>query len=249
MFKGKARQYHMQYFGDECERGWVSSSSIMEFKGKKAYDDHVKEVFENAKKSERQRLEKLYKTYPGRLKAWNIAIKEAEDALLLSKNERKQKYIFDYEQPKPVASELPVEVTDTIPINGDADKDTEKVEDKVKKRVSLPEKRSSLPGKEKNKEGKVQKRKLSLDVTTAPKSKKMKVLKEETSVSKVDSPKSSQTEGCFEVFCQKNRDSMKEEHPTFTDDKLNDLMKQQWCMMSQKQKSRYKSKFASDEPG
>ncbi|CAG2185920.1 Histone-lysine N-methyltransferase, H3 lysine-36 and H4 lysine-20 specific,Histone-lysine N-methyltransferase NSD2,Histone-lysine N-methyltransferase NSD3 [Mytilus edulis] len=85
--QGKSRMYHMQYFGDECERGWVYSSSVMEFKGKKDYDEH------------------------------------------------------------------------------------------------------------------------------------------------------------------KNKDTMMEEHPGFTEEMLADLMKQQWCMMSQKQKARYKSKFASDEPG
>ncbi|CAG2185917.1 unnamed protein product [Mytilus edulis] len=119
----KSRMYHMQYFGDECERGWVYSSSVMEFKGKKDYDEHVKQAFDNAKKSDRPRLEKLYKTYPGRLKAWNIAILEAESALPLSRNERKQKYIFDYEQPKPV-DVAPV-ATEVTPLNGDVESSSE----------------------------------------------------------------------------------------------------------------------------
>ncbi|XP_071166810.1 histone-lysine N-methyltransferase NSD2-like isoform X1 [Mytilus edulis] len=240
--QGKSRMYHMQYFGDECERGWVYSSSVMEFKGKKDYDEHVKQAFDNAKKSDRPRLEKLYKTYPGRLKAWNIAILEAESALPLSRNERKQKYIFDYEQPKPV-DVAPV-ATEVTPLNGDVESSSEQ------KKSDKSKKRTSLPVKEKTKDSKVQKRKLSLDVDSPniPKAKKIKVSKEETPV-KSETPKVQQIEGCFEVFCQKNKDTMMEEHPGFTEEMLADLMKQQWCMMSQKQKARYKSKFASDEPG
>jgi hypothetical protein len=91
---------------------------------------------------------------------------------------------------------------------------------------------------------------LSLDVnspSTAPKPKKIKTGKDETPVKdKVDTPKAHQSEGCFDVFCQKNRETMMEEHPEFTEEMLADLMKQQWCMMSQKQKARYKSKFTSE---
>lgn len=234
---GKSRQYHMQYFGDECERGWAFTSSVMEFKGKKAYDEHVKHAFDNAKKSDKPKLEKLYRTYPGRLKAWNIAIKEAESALQLSRNERKQKYIFDYEQPKTV----PVP-----PANGDIETVTEQKEEESTK----VKKRSSMAGKEKPKDSKVSKRKLSLDVnspSTAPKPKKLKTGKDETpGKDKVDTPKTHLSEGCFDVFCQKNRETMMEEHPEFTEEMLADLMKQQWCMMSQKQKARYKSKFTSE---
>lgn len=241
--QGKSRMYHMQYFGDECERGWVYSSSIMEFKGKKAYDDHVKQAFDNAKKSDKPRLEKLYRTYPGRLKAWHIAIKEAESALELSRNERKQKYIFDYEQqPKPNAA--PVQ-----PVNGDTEEEAENKEDESSK----TKKRTSIAGKEKPKEAKISKRKLSLDVSSPsdPQPKKLKVTKDETPGKdiKVETSKVSSADGNFEVYCQKNIDTIKEEHPTFSDEMLTDLMKQQWCMMSQKQKARYKSKFSSEQEG
>ena len=55
-------------------------------------------------------------------------------------------------------------------------------------------------------------------------------------------------EASFDVFCQKERDNVLNEHPDFNDEALLDFCRQQWCMMSKKQKARYKSKY-SEESG
>lgn len=57
------------------------------------------------------------------------------------------------------------------------------------------------------------------------------------------SHKDKKSEGSFEVFCRKHRDSMMADHPEFDEATLNECLQQQWLMMSQKQKSRYKSKL------
>ena len=147
--------YHLQYFGDTCERGWVYSASTMEFKGKEAFDEHVKKVFEGARKSEKSKLEKLYKIYPGRMESLNIAIKDAESALGLTRKDRIKEYTVDYQQ---------LSVTSEEKSNG-----------KVKKRASLA-------GRGIMKHSKGTKRKLSLDVdsvTSGTKAKKAKVLTRE----------------------------------------------------------------------
>lgn len=143
--------YHMQYFGDTCERGWVFSSSTMEFKGKKAFDEHVKEVFKGARKSEKSKLEKLYKIYPGRMESLNIAIKQAGSALDLARKDRIKEYAFDYQQ---------LNVTSEEKSNG-----------KVKKRASLA-------GQSIMKASKDTKRKLSLNIVdsvSGTKAKKAKI--------------------------------------------------------------------------
>ena len=141
----------MQYFGDTCETGWVYSSSTMEFKGKRAFDEHVKEVFEGARKSEKSKLEKLYKIYPGRMESLNIAIKQAGSALDLARKDRIKEYAFDYQQ---------LNVTSEEKSNG-----------KVKKRASLA-------GQSIMKASKDTKRKLSLNIVdsvSGTKAKKAKI--------------------------------------------------------------------------
>ena len=109
--------YHVHYLGDVDERGWVSN--IMKFNGKKAYDEHVKKLFDNAKdkKAERQRLEKSFKSYPNRQVAWELAIAVAEEALFMTEEERKIKYAYVYEEilpPVPIVTE-----TALVSINGE----------------------------------------------------------------------------------------------------------------------------------
>lgn len=141
----------MQYFGNSCERSWVYSSSSMEFRGKEAFDEHVKKVFEGARKYEKSKLEKLYKIYPGRMESLNIAIEEAESALDLTRQDRIKEYTVDYQQLS-VMSEGKSNV-------------------KAKKRVSL-----AGQGIMKDSKGTKRKLSLSVDSVTGTKAKKAKVL-------------------------------------------------------------------------
>lgn len=78
--QGKSRLYHMNYYGETCETGWVFSSSIMKFEGKTAFDEFVSDQVQFARKAEKVKLEKLYKVPGSRLHALKIAIQEAEAA-------------------------------------------------------------------------------------------------------------------------------------------------------------------------
>lgn len=81
-----------------------------------------------------------------------------------------------------------------------------------------------------------------------PKSKKQRV---ESSSSPLKSPRGrppgSGSEGSFTVYCQKHREKVLEEHPEFTEEMLEDFLKQLWCRLSQKQKLRYRSKFSASQ--
>ncbi|XP_060071280.1 histone-lysine N-methyltransferase NSD2-like [Ylistrum balloti] len=219
-FNKRVRLYHVQYFGHEEERGWLFSSSIMEFQGRKQYEDHKSELLKNAKKQGKQRLEKLYKVSNSRAAAWNIAIKEAEEALPMSRNERKQHYTYVYaskDSEDSKASDKTVSKSDTK-TEADIVKDTRK-----------------------------RKRKSDKDESGATATAKRKKLETANSSEPVVSPRQGSGDGSFDVFCQKHRDSAKEEHPDLDETALVAYLKQQWCMMSKKQKARYRSKFTSDQ--
>lgn len=219
-FNKRVRLYHVQYFGQEEERGWLFSSRIMEFQGRKQYEDHKAELFKNANKSEKGKLEKLYKVGNSRVAAWNIAIKEAEGALPMSRNERKQHFTYIYESKDSGESKKAID-------NDDASTDI-----KTEETDSLKDTRK-------------RKRKVEKDepVNTA----KRKRVETASVGEPLISPRQASVDGSFDVFFQHHKDSAKEEHPDLDDTALMSYLKQQWCMMSKKQKARYRSKFTSDQ--
>ncbi|XP_052095945.1 uncharacterized protein LOC127731114 [Mytilus californianus] len=89
--------YHVQYFGDACETGWVYGSSTMKFEGKRAFEEYVMETLQCARKSEKSKLDKLYKIPSCRAVSLNIAIEEGESSLQLGREARSQEYAFNYE--------------------------------------------------------------------------------------------------------------------------------------------------------
>ncbi|XP_076095050.1 uncharacterized protein LOC143065391 isoform X2 [Mytilus galloprovincialis] len=95
--QGRSRMYHVQYFGDTCETGWVYGSSTMKFDGKRAFEEYVMETLQCARKSEKSKLEKLYKVPSCRAVSLNIAIEEGETSLQLDRPARSQEYAFNYE--------------------------------------------------------------------------------------------------------------------------------------------------------
>lgn len=219
-------------------------NNLLEFQGKEKFEEHVQSVFASAKTpKESKRLKEWYGVKPNRAKAVNVGIAQAESALPLTRQERKAKFTFVYKLPK--------------------GKLTESVSEKLKE---LDEDLKIIQGADGNKsvssESKPGKKRKIDEIATPSKTprstakrRKIETPKEET---KTDSPvkvgkKSSGssrtvsgTEGSFEVFCQKERENVLVEHPEFTDDVLLDYCRQQWCMMSKKQKARYKSKYTED---
>ena len=245
----KLREYHVQFFGEAAERAWISRHNILEFKGREAFDEHVQRLFEKAanNKKEKARIHKWYGIQPSRARAVGLGIVAAEEALPMTRNERKAKYTFVYEPPKKKGkqSDSP---TKSPPVATKPDSKTSKTEVKTPK----GEKKS---GKSVSSESASRKRKHEAVSTPEPQkpAKRQRtgtpkeVINEDKKTTSVARPVVG-TEASFDVFCQKERDNVLEDHPDFTEDQLLDFCRQQWCMMSKKQKARYKSKY-SDESG
>ena len=235
----RPREYHVQFFGDAAERAWISSHNLLEFKGKTDFDQYVQGLYTKAgeNKKEKQKIHKWYGVPPSRAKAVNVGIVAAEGALPLTRNERKARYTFIYEPPKKKGQHSATPV-----------KSSPKSESKTK---------SEKKGKKSDSmNGVVAAKKRKLEETNTPESQKpAKRQKVETPKESVSESKKTPVtrpvvgiEASFDVFCQKERDSVLAEHPDFDDDQLLDFCRQQWCMMSKKQKARYKSKY-SEESG
>ena len=87
------RSYHVQFFGDEVERGWINDPAFIPFEGKGKFLE-VAEV-ELAKLAKKNAYSP-YRINPNRQLAWDIAVAEAEESMPLSIEDRKAQYTFDY---------------------------------------------------------------------------------------------------------------------------------------------------------
>lgn len=97
LFSDRTRQVHVQFFGDEGERGWLFESSAIRYEGKEAFEQFCKVMQEKDKRNK-----KIYSITGHRRKAWEVAVRSAEQALPMSKAERQQLFA---PMPEPVEAE------------------------------------------------------------------------------------------------------------------------------------------------
>lgn len=81
-----AVKFHVQFFGDQSLRGWVSKSNIVRFQGR----DHFVRL-----PASKLRSKKFVSQNHER--SWNNAIIQAEQASLLDRRSRKLTYVFSYD--------------------------------------------------------------------------------------------------------------------------------------------------------
>ena len=106
------RLYHVQFFGDEAERGWIAETSTIQFEGLEAFKElYAKELQAAPNKTMKAKVMVKFDVPPRsvtfdvkvsakRRAAWEIGLKAAEGALPISRNERKHLYTFVYEDLK-----------------------------------------------------------------------------------------------------------------------------------------------------
>ncbi|XP_014675575.1 PREDICTED: histone-lysine N-methyltransferase NSD2-like [Priapulus caudatus] len=97
--KGRAprgfRRYHVQFFGDAPQRGWVTDGGCVEFAGLMRFNNYVRERVEAARTGSAKRLvRRRYEVKPSH--AWDVAVKVAEEASAQTRAERRQRYTFVY---------------------------------------------------------------------------------------------------------------------------------------------------------
>ena len=76
-------QYHVRFYGEANERGWVPDSSMIKFRGRKAFDVYAERMI-----LEHRRDRKSFAVSSSRKRAWDVAASEAETALTLPRRQR-----------------------------------------------------------------------------------------------------------------------------------------------------------------
>ncbi|XP_068708846.1 histone-lysine N-methyltransferase NSD2-like isoform X2 [Montipora foliosa] len=81
-YKGRARFYHVQFFGQDPVRGWVAERSILKFEGRQSFENSL--------------YGKQLKIAQKRVSLWESAVSVAEKAKPMNRHERQLCYTFKY---------------------------------------------------------------------------------------------------------------------------------------------------------
>uniref|UniRef100_A0A8C7GZA7 Nuclear receptor binding SET domain protein 3 n=1 Tax=Oncorhynchus kisutch TaxID=8019 RepID=A0A8C7GZA7_ONCKI len=91
------REYHVQFFGSVAERAWVHEKRVVMYQGEHQFDELQAETLRKTTKT-------LMKPFPQRERAqWEVGVGHAEDAFLMTQQERIDNYTFIYVDPDPNA--------------------------------------------------------------------------------------------------------------------------------------------------
>uniref|UniRef100_A0A3P8VKJ5 Histone-lysine N-methyltransferase NSD3 n=1 Tax=Cynoglossus semilaevis TaxID=244447 RepID=A0A3P8VKJ5_CYNSE len=94
------REYHVQFFGSVAERAWIHEKRIVIYQGKQQFDDLQAETMRKA--SNPVEKHKLLKPIPQRERTqWEVGVGHAEDAFVMTRQERIDNYTFIYVDPDP----------------------------------------------------------------------------------------------------------------------------------------------------
>uniref|UniRef100_A0A673CBF2 Histone-lysine N-methyltransferase NSD3 n=1 Tax=Sphaeramia orbicularis TaxID=375764 RepID=A0A673CBF2_9TELE len=94
------REYHVQFFGSVAERAWIHEKRIVMYQGKQQFDELQAETLR--KTTNPVERHKLLKPIPQRERSqWEVGVGHAEDAFLMTRQERIDNYTFIYVDPDP----------------------------------------------------------------------------------------------------------------------------------------------------
>ncbi|XP_067470390.1 histone-lysine N-methyltransferase NSD3 isoform X3 [Thunnus thynnus] len=94
------REYHVQFFGSVAERAWIHEKRIVMYQGKQQFDELQAETLRKATNPVEKH--KLLKPIPQRERSqWEVGVGHAEDAFLMTRQERIDNYTFIYVDPDP----------------------------------------------------------------------------------------------------------------------------------------------------
>ncbi|XP_036384462.1 histone-lysine N-methyltransferase NSD3-like isoform X1 [Megalops cyprinoides] len=92
------REYHVQFFGSVAERAWIHEKRVVVYEGREQFDELQAETLR--KTTNPVERHKLLRPIPQRERSqWKVGIGHAEDALLMTREERIENYTFIYVDP------------------------------------------------------------------------------------------------------------------------------------------------------
>ncbi|KAI8485616.1 Histone-lysine N-methyltransferase, H3 lysine-36 and H4 lysine-20 specific [Branchiostoma belcheri] len=237
-FKGGAirasRLYHLQFFGDVAERGWVGERSTVKFEGKDQYEQVLEDSIKHiTNTTQRNQARKKSAVKQSRKAAWEVALQAAEEALPLSLLERKQQYTFKYDTAPSETAEEDTAPPATTPAGG------KKRGRKRKSAVAAAGAASLQSDDTDNEEEHLVKKKRKVVKKTPTQS------QPEESKKRNKSQKKEVERARFELFCQKQREQVMVDHPDYAPEQVQEELQMQWNILPDKLKAKYTSKFTS----
>lgn len=212
------RMYHVQFFGEVPERGWVSGSSMKKFSGRDQYDSLVEEMVSKVRKAERSRMLSKLAVKPCRRNAWDAAIAECERALPMSRHERKLNFTFKYEMPKTGAA---VEQIDVVSLGDSPKMKAKRAYKKQKEDAPTPETSGEKPSQSRQTPGTARRRKSEPDT---PKRKRGR--------------KTSQ----FLEFSKQYKKEIVKENPGIGQREIYEKLQEKWEGLSEEDQEKYNTK-------
>ncbi|XP_050648215.1 histone-lysine N-methyltransferase NSD2 isoform X2 [Macaca thibetana thibetana] len=256
--KKSARQYHVQFFGDAPERAWIFEKSLVAFEGEGQFEKLCQESAKQAP-TKAEKI-KLLKPISGKLRAqWEMGIVQAEEAASMSVEERKAKFTFLYvgdqlhlnpqvAKEAGIAAESFGEMAESSGVGEEAAENPKSAREegvpmKRRRRAKLRSSAETLesdPDVVKSTPQKTAEADPRRGVASPPGRKK----------TTASTPRSRKGDAAsqFLVFCQKHRDEVVAEHPDASGEEIEELLRSQWSLLSEKQRARYNTKFALVAP-
>ncbi|XP_071392968.1 histone-lysine N-methyltransferase NSD3 [Centroberyx affinis] len=94
------REYHVQFFGSVAERAWIHEKRIVLYQGEHQFEELQAETLR--KTTNPAERHKLMKPIPQRERTqWEVGVGHAEDAFVMTRQERIDNYTFIYVDPDP----------------------------------------------------------------------------------------------------------------------------------------------------
>ncbi|CAM9375520.1 unnamed protein product [Lampetra fluviatilis] len=226
--KSFTRQYHVQFFGEAAERAWVCYRSLVMFSSREQYELLVSELAKRTPSASERT--KILKPMASRVRSqWFVGIAEAEEAAALCHKERNEKFTFIY-----FDIVLPSHSSESVNLDVVVSFSHRRKLDGGSSPTA-----ASVSGQERDDVGNDEVRRAREHTNgvgggggLTPK-KKRGIRKSDASAAR------------FIVFCQKHREQLVQEQPELSPVEVEEALMTQWETLTEKQRARYKSKFAS----
>ena len=212
----------MQFFGDVPERGWITEPNLIPYEGPELFEKHCQEMIAKNKK-DKQRYTMTCSAK--RRAAWQIAVDSADIALPMTRNERKQTFTFIYDPPKPPKEKKkPASPAAVVPNGQPTDK-----------RKNTKRKKTASQDLEDQDDD---------DDFEPPKKRRKKKSVANNDPSNFNMhPEVDQ----YLVFCQKKRDLLRREHPSYDERQIEVCLEEIWAGMSSTERAKYDPLAVQDD--
>ncbi|XP_067132924.1 LOW QUALITY PROTEIN: histone-lysine N-methyltransferase NSD2 [Centruroides vittatus] len=222
------RIYHVQYFGPDAERSWTVPHGSMPFEGHTKYNEYVEKLLQSAppKGTMRQKLLSKFKIKSNRKDAWLLAVEEAEDALKMTRTERKQQLTFEYINTKKTSTKK--DLYRSASVYHTPDLKSSKNSDSVVKSPKFTSDSSAKRQKHVNVKNN------NVD----------NVQSNHKQVKPIQVSRKKKSKGQFSVFLHKHLPIARLQHPDFSEEALEEYLHLHWDRMTEVERARYTSRLS-----